>query len=254
MEFKKLTDKEYENVMCIYKIENKVTGKVYIGSTINLRKRAKSHIRDLNNNKHVNKQLQNSWNVASNKENFEMSILEKVQDETFLPYAELYYIEKYKRIKGVYNTSDPLEEIKVLKNRTKEKREEREQKKLIKNIENSSDFAKFRVLMEDKFNYLFEPMLEKLKDNNKYISYEKVSNHIFKQTEDKYEPEFFDKLLMKYMKYTLKISVFRFQSESYLDETLKKFDIPNRELTILNRERAREISEFNRSIEIEKIK
>ena len=53
----------------IYKIENKVNGKVYIGQSVNIKKRWKQHKYELNSNNHVNKHLQASWNkYKQNKE------------------------------------------------------------------------------------------------------------------------------------------------------------------------------------------
>jgi len=45
----------------IYKIENKINGKFYIGSSKNIEKRFKVHKRGLNSNKHHNIYLQRSW-------------------------------------------------------------------------------------------------------------------------------------------------------------------------------------------------
>lgn len=46
----------------IYKITCTATGKVYIGSSINITKRWKSHQRELKNNKHKNRSLQEDYN------------------------------------------------------------------------------------------------------------------------------------------------------------------------------------------------
>ena len=46
----------------IYKIENKINGKVYIGQSNNIIRRWEEHISKLNNNSHENKILQYSWN------------------------------------------------------------------------------------------------------------------------------------------------------------------------------------------------
>lgn len=159
MEFKELVKNgEYENVMCIYKIENIVTGKVYTGSTNNLRRRINSHIRKLTENTHNNTQLQNSWNVCG-IDKFQFEIVEIVEDESFLPYAELYYIEKYRRIKGVYNISDPLEEVRVLNNRNKPKKEKSEPKVKVKT---SNTFI--QSVLESEFEHLFIKLQEKVNE------------------------------------------------------------------------------------------
>lgn len=47
---------------CIYQIKNKITEQIYIGSSKNYENRKRRHIQSLNNNKHINPKLQNSWN------------------------------------------------------------------------------------------------------------------------------------------------------------------------------------------------
>ena len=46
----------------IYKIENIINGKLYVGSTNNYIGRRNTHICELKNNKHVNRHLQSAWN------------------------------------------------------------------------------------------------------------------------------------------------------------------------------------------------
>jgi group I intron endonuclease len=46
----------------IYKIKNLLNNKIYIGSSLNIKYRINSHKRDLANNRHCNKKLQNSYN------------------------------------------------------------------------------------------------------------------------------------------------------------------------------------------------
>jgi hypothetical protein len=51
----------------IYQIVNKINGKRYIGSAVDLRKRKLQHLYHLRNNKHVNKHLQKSYNKYGEK-------------------------------------------------------------------------------------------------------------------------------------------------------------------------------------------
>lgn len=60
--------------MGIYKIENVVNNKVYIGLSANLKKRINWHKTVLNKNKHYNQHLQQAWNKYGN-DNFTFSIL-----------------------------------------------------------------------------------------------------------------------------------------------------------------------------------
>jgi group I intron endonuclease len=59
----------------IYIIVNLLNNKFYLGSSENIEKRWIQHQNLLNNNKHGNKFLQNTWN-KNNSENFELRIIE----------------------------------------------------------------------------------------------------------------------------------------------------------------------------------
>lgn len=86
----------------IYKIENLVNGKVYIGQTKqNFERRLKDHLWMLRNGKHDNKHLQNAWNKYGSN-NFGFSVVEKCDIEK-LDEAERFWIAYYKALKGVYN-------------------------------------------------------------------------------------------------------------------------------------------------------
>lgn len=77
----------------IYKIENKINNKKYIGQSKDIHGRWKSHINELNNNKHKNDYLQNAWNKYGD-ENFTFTILEVCTIDQ-LNQLEKHYIEKY---------------------------------------------------------------------------------------------------------------------------------------------------------------
>ena len=74
----------------IYKIENKVNGKVYIGQARNIEERWKNHISCLNSGKHDNSYLQRAWNKYG-KDNFEFIIIEECEIED-LNNLEIKYI------------------------------------------------------------------------------------------------------------------------------------------------------------------
>lgn len=78
----------------IYKIENKVNGKVYIGQSVNIENRWKSHIRELNNGIHCNRHLLGSWKKYG-QDNFEFKTI-CVCNEDELDEKEIYYIDLYK--------------------------------------------------------------------------------------------------------------------------------------------------------------
>lgn len=77
----------------IYKIQNKKNQKVYIGKSINIEKRWKTHQIFLNNNKHQNQHLQNAWNKYG-ADNFEFSVLYECSEDQ-LNEAEKKYISQY---------------------------------------------------------------------------------------------------------------------------------------------------------------
>lgn len=82
-----------KRISCIYKITNKVNGKVYIGQTINFRKRSKEHFSTLRKNIHRNSYLQHSYNKYGEAA-FQINII-KVCSHEELDELEIHYIKKY---------------------------------------------------------------------------------------------------------------------------------------------------------------
>jgi group I intron endonuclease len=78
----------------IYKIENLINHKIYVGKSHNIESRWVHHKGSLNNNRHINKPLQNAWNKYG-ENNFNFSIIHVCNDESVLPMLEIYYISKY---------------------------------------------------------------------------------------------------------------------------------------------------------------
>lgn len=79
----------------IYIIKNKINNKCYIGKSINIENRLQyGHLKLLNNNKHYNKYLQDSWNKYGNI-NFEFNIVEECKEKE-LNQKEKYWINYYK--------------------------------------------------------------------------------------------------------------------------------------------------------------
>lgn len=78
-------------VVGIYKIENRLSGKFYIGSSSNLYRRYSDHLRELERNTHSNPKLQASWNKYG-RDNFEFSIIEECSLFE-LQNREQYYID-----------------------------------------------------------------------------------------------------------------------------------------------------------------
>jgi group I intron endonuclease len=92
-----------DKISGIYKITNINTKKIYIGSSNNIKRRFKEHLRLLENNKHHSAKLQRSYNRTKDKSVFKFEILEKVRDENKLKEREQYYIDLYNAFNTGYN-------------------------------------------------------------------------------------------------------------------------------------------------------
>lgn len=76
----------------IYKIENLINNKVYIGQAVDIKRRLNKHKWFLKNDKHPNQHLQNSWNKYG-KENFSFEVIESVSEKEDLTNCEQYYMD-----------------------------------------------------------------------------------------------------------------------------------------------------------------
>jgi group I intron endonuclease len=75
----------------IYKITNKVNGKIYIGKSVDLYQRFCEHKAYLNSGKHHNRYLQRAWNKYG-EECFIFEVVENVRDKDMLNGREIYWI------------------------------------------------------------------------------------------------------------------------------------------------------------------
>lgn len=85
----------------IYKIQNMLDGKIYIGQSYDVLQRFAHHLRRLRNNKHKNKHLQYAWNKYGEKA-FNFEILEETQVK-LLTEKEQHWIDKFDVKKYGYN-------------------------------------------------------------------------------------------------------------------------------------------------------
>lgn len=105
----------------IYKIENIVNGKIYIGQSKQIRQRWSDHKKELRHNRHKNEYLQRAWNKYGEK-NFKHEVIELCSEEE-LDEKECYYIELYETFnndKG-YNLTAGGGRNKILSDSTREK-------------------------------------------------------------------------------------------------------------------------------------
>ena len=64
----------------IYRIVNKINGRVYVGSAVNLISRKMDHWKTLRAHRHRNRFLQRAWDKYG-EENFDFVVIEYVADE-----------------------------------------------------------------------------------------------------------------------------------------------------------------------------
>ena len=87
----------------IYRITNKITGQHYIGQTIDIKRRKRTHFNRLANNKHDNPKLQASWNKYG-EDNFEFESWEfTINSSEDLNKLECEYIDKYEGLTEGFN-------------------------------------------------------------------------------------------------------------------------------------------------------
>lgn len=91
-----MSKKKKKTNMGVYAIINKVNGKMYIGSSMNLKKRLAAHRGTLRRKTHHNKHLQNSYNKYGEKA-FSVKILEYVsaRNKSKIFNREQFYMDKY---------------------------------------------------------------------------------------------------------------------------------------------------------------
>lgn len=87
-------------IIGIYMIRNKSNGKVYIGQSVDIYLRWKSHKKNLQKGCHRNIHLQNAWNKYG-EDNFEFLIIEECNEDR-LTKQEQYWIDFY----GGLNSTD----------------------------------------------------------------------------------------------------------------------------------------------------
>lgn len=85
----------------IYAIRNIRSGRSYVGSSVNIARRWKTHIWSLNHGKHHSEHMQHAWKKYG-PEMFAFEILEEVANPDTLLEREQHYLD-LRRANGVYN-------------------------------------------------------------------------------------------------------------------------------------------------------
>lgn len=89
----------------IYKITNKINGKMYIGKTVRtIEERWKEHLRDINRRSFEKRPLYNAMNKYGS-ENFYIEQIEEVKDVNNLNDRECFWIETLGTFKNGYNAT-----------------------------------------------------------------------------------------------------------------------------------------------------
>jgi group I intron endonuclease len=76
----------------IYKITNRINGKFYIGSAVDIKNRFSTHVSELKNKTHSNYHLQRAWDKYG-KENFIFEVLEEIIDINSLLLREQHFLD-----------------------------------------------------------------------------------------------------------------------------------------------------------------
>jgi len=85
----------------VYLIQNIITNKVYVGSSINIEKRLKVHLKALQKRNHLNPYLQRAWNKYG-EDNFQFKVLLYCEEKNRLLQEQLM-IDSYRETHGLYN-------------------------------------------------------------------------------------------------------------------------------------------------------
>jgi group I intron endonuclease len=92
----------------IYKIENAVNGRCYIGSAVHLVNRWATHRRGLRNGEHRNRYLQRAWDKYGEAA-FSFAVLEAVADPVYLVAREQAHIDEWGARDKLYNLAPKAE-------------------------------------------------------------------------------------------------------------------------------------------------
>lgn len=157
--------------MIIYKVENKVNGKIYIGKTINsLEKRKWRHLNDSKKEKYNSIYFYRALKKYG-EENFEWSILSTTDSENKLNVMEKFYIAVYRKMNQLYNMTNGGEGMSgyIMPQKTKEKISLSNMNHVV------SDYTKNRIKEKRKLQICTEETKNKMSKNRKGRKHNKES-------------------------------------------------------------------------------
>lgn len=208
--------KAYKNVVCIYCIQNKITGKKYIGKTINLQSRLYQHRYGLTRDvlpKGINPHLYNSCKKYGIN-NFEISIIEYFKNNVpdKLSKREIYWIKKL-------DTINPEKGYNISLNSSSTKIVTEDIKKLIsRNImgENNPNWGNnWTAEQKLKLSNLKKQMFLEGVHNKQNITF--VKNH-FAKLRNEYitDPEKLKRIMQKVSKTRTKYHIYQYSKDMKL--------------------------------------
>jgi hypothetical protein len=109
----------FSKMMGIYKIQNKITGQIYIGCSLDIAKRWGQHLHDLKSGKHYNKKLSYAFEEYG-FENFTFEIVELIDAAEQIFEIEQKYIDTI-NLDDHYNIVNSFGKNKIHKNQDIEK-------------------------------------------------------------------------------------------------------------------------------------
>lgn len=99
-----------KDISGVYLIQNKINGKVYIGSAKCIKTRWRTHIRELDKKVHHSMKLQEDW-IEFGEDNFEFKVLRECSHADSKKY-EMEYIETFNSNTFGYNVKDLKDSMK----------------------------------------------------------------------------------------------------------------------------------------------
>ena len=96
-----------QSVAGVYQIRNRVTGEVYIGTSVDIPTRVRGHLSMLKTGWHHNSRLQADWNTFG-PSSFAFCLLDVTTDDDDMIAVERRWIETLRpRVSGLYNAMTP---------------------------------------------------------------------------------------------------------------------------------------------------